>query len=246
MQNIIPVILTHNCYRYNETTDTFEARSWYCCFSVGVKAYHHSPNILLTVLLSWLGWHWCTRARCRLLKIMNAFMGRRMCSLPWKLKLLVFYLISTIIWTRSMWLIGLVEGVNVCYWISKRWFDSRPTKLFANLLVFACCCNVADITFTALHDASQLRMTSLGHQTPSKWKNKAIGSPNLAFLGLRISLSVRPGRDRCLAECPSSAWWLGPGPSSNDIISEDWEVGERRKSSSWRWWSGGMALGREL
>jgi hypothetical protein len=33
-----------------------------------------------TVLLSWLGCFWCTRGRCRLLKIMNAFMGLRMRS----------------------------------------------------------------------------------------------------------------------------------------------------------------------
>lgn len=59
---------------------TWKARSWYCCFSLGPRAYHHSPRILLTVRLSWLGCRWCTRARWRLLKIMNAFMGRRMWS----------------------------------------------------------------------------------------------------------------------------------------------------------------------
>lgn len=59
---------------------TWKAKSWYCCFSLGPRAYHHSPRILLTVRLSWLGWRWCTRARWRLLKIMNAFMGRRMWS----------------------------------------------------------------------------------------------------------------------------------------------------------------------
>lgn len=59
---------------------TWKAKSWYCCFSLGPRAYHHSPRILLTVRLSWLGCRWCTRARWRLLKIMNAFMGRRMWS----------------------------------------------------------------------------------------------------------------------------------------------------------------------
>lgn len=59
---------------------TWKARSWYCCFSLGPRAYHHSPRILLTVRLSWLGCRWCTRARWRLLKIMKAFMGRRMWS----------------------------------------------------------------------------------------------------------------------------------------------------------------------
>lgn len=59
---------------------TWKARSWYFCFSLGPRAYHHSPRILLTVLLSWLGCRWWTKARCRLLKIMKAFMGRRIWS----------------------------------------------------------------------------------------------------------------------------------------------------------------------
>lgn len=34
---------------------TWKAKSWYFCFSLGPRAYHHSPRILLTVRLSWLG-----------------------------------------------------------------------------------------------------------------------------------------------------------------------------------------------
>lgn len=60
--------------------NTWKAKSWYFCFSFGPRAYHHSPRILLTVLLSWFGCRWCTKARWRLLKIMNAFIGRRMWS----------------------------------------------------------------------------------------------------------------------------------------------------------------------
>lgn len=59
---------------------TWKAKSWYFCFSLGPRAYHHSPRILLTVLLSWFGCRWCTNARWRLLKIINAFIGRRMWS----------------------------------------------------------------------------------------------------------------------------------------------------------------------
>lgn len=70
----------HTYQRTWERIFTWKARSWYCCFSLGPRAYHHSPRILLTVRLSWLGCRWCTRARWRLLKIMNAFMGRRMWS----------------------------------------------------------------------------------------------------------------------------------------------------------------------
>uniref|UniRef100_A0A182IQS0 Uncharacterized protein n=1 Tax=Anopheles atroparvus TaxID=41427 RepID=A0A182IQS0_ANOAO len=53
------------------------ASSWYLVFSSGFSAYHHSPRILLTVRLSWFGCFWCTSARWRLEKIMNAFIGRR-------------------------------------------------------------------------------------------------------------------------------------------------------------------------
>lgn len=60
--------------------DTWKARSWYFCFSLAPRAYHHSPRILLTVRLSWFGCLWCTKARWRLLKIINAFIGRRMWS----------------------------------------------------------------------------------------------------------------------------------------------------------------------
>ena len=60
---------------------TWKAKSWYFCFSLGPSAYHHSPRILLTVRLSWFGWRWWTKARCRLLNIMNAFIGRLMWSL---------------------------------------------------------------------------------------------------------------------------------------------------------------------
>ena len=60
---------------------TWLARSWYFCFSSGPRAYHHSPRILDTVRLSWLGWRWWTRGRWRLLKIINAFIGRLMWSL---------------------------------------------------------------------------------------------------------------------------------------------------------------------
>ena len=56
---------------------TWLARSWYCFFSSGFKAYHHSPRILLTDRLSWLGCRWCTSVRWRLLNIMKAFIGRR-------------------------------------------------------------------------------------------------------------------------------------------------------------------------
>lgn len=63
-----------------QNTDTWKAKSWYFCFSLGPRAYHHSPRILLTVLLSWFGCRWCTNARWRLLKIINAFIGRRMWS----------------------------------------------------------------------------------------------------------------------------------------------------------------------
>ena len=56
---------------------TWLARSWYCFFSSGFSAYHHSPRILLTDRLSWFGYRWWTSARWRLLKIMNAFIGRR-------------------------------------------------------------------------------------------------------------------------------------------------------------------------
>lgn len=64
---------------------TWKAKSWYFCFSLGPRAYHHSPRILLTVLLSWFGCRWCTNARWRLLKIINAFIGRRMWSFSlWK------------------------------------------------------------------------------------------------------------------------------------------------------------------
>lgn len=64
---------------------TWKAKSWYFCFSLGPRAYHHSPRILLTVLLSWFGCRWCTSARWRLLKIINAFIGRRMWSFSlWK------------------------------------------------------------------------------------------------------------------------------------------------------------------
>lgn len=66
---------------------TWKAKSWYFCFSLGPRAYHHSPRILLTVLLSWFGCRWCTKARWRLLKIMKAFIGRRMWSFSfWKRK----------------------------------------------------------------------------------------------------------------------------------------------------------------
>lgn len=66
---------------------TWKAKSWYFCFSFGPRAYHHSPRILLTVLLSWFGCRWCTKARWRLLKIMKAFIGRRMWSFSfWKRK----------------------------------------------------------------------------------------------------------------------------------------------------------------
>lgn len=64
---------------------TWKAKSWYFCFSLGPRAYHHSPRILLTVLLSWFGCRWCTNARWRLLKIIKAFIGRRMWSFSlWK------------------------------------------------------------------------------------------------------------------------------------------------------------------
>jgi len=54
---------------------TSEARSMYFCFSFPSREYHHSPRILLTVLLSLLGCLWWTMARCLLEKIMKAFMG---------------------------------------------------------------------------------------------------------------------------------------------------------------------------
>jgi len=60
-----------------EVIQTWLARSWYCFFSSGFSAYHHSPSILLTDRLSWFGCRWWTRVRCRLLKIMKAFIGRR-------------------------------------------------------------------------------------------------------------------------------------------------------------------------
>lgn len=64
---------------------TWKAKSWYFCFSFGPRAYHHSPRILLTVLLSWFGCRWCTNARWRLLKIIKAFIGRLMWSFSlWK------------------------------------------------------------------------------------------------------------------------------------------------------------------
>ncbi len=79
---------------------TWNAKSWYFCFSLGPRAYHHSPKIFDTVRLSWLGWRWCTKARWRFEKIMNAFIGRLMwspLSFPWKIfkrKLLVVHLFA--------------------------------------------------------------------------------------------------------------------------------------------------------
>lgn len=64
---------------------TWNAKSWYFCFSLAPRAYHHSPRILLTVLLSWFGCRWCTNARWRLLNIIKAFIGLRMWSFSlWK------------------------------------------------------------------------------------------------------------------------------------------------------------------
>ena len=73
---------------YAHAIPTWNAKSWYFCFSLGPRAYHHSPKIFDTVRLSWLGWRWCTKARCRFEKIMNAFIGRLMwspLSFPWKI-----------------------------------------------------------------------------------------------------------------------------------------------------------------
>lgn len=53
------------------------ASTWYCVLPSEPRAYHHSPSILLTVRLSWLGCFSCTNERCFFEKIMNAFMGRR-------------------------------------------------------------------------------------------------------------------------------------------------------------------------
>lgn len=73
------------CTSFCMYLDTWKAKSWYFCFSLGPRAYHHSPRILLTVLLSWFGWRWWTNARWRLLKIINAFIGRLMWSFSlWK------------------------------------------------------------------------------------------------------------------------------------------------------------------
>lgn len=73
------------CTSFCMHLDTWKAKSWYFCFSLGPRAYHHSPRILLTVLLSWFGWRWWTNARWRLLKIINAFIGRLMWSFSlWK------------------------------------------------------------------------------------------------------------------------------------------------------------------
>lgn len=77
-------------HTHTNTHFTWNARSWYFCFSLGPKAYHHSPRILLTVRLSWLGCRWWTRARWRLLKIMKAFMGLRI----WSFSLYVWRSIS--------------------------------------------------------------------------------------------------------------------------------------------------------
>lgn len=75
---------------------TWLASSLYFCFSLGPRAYHHSPRILLTVLLSWFGCRWWTKCRCLLLNIIKAFMGLLMWSLSfdynlWKLKLDIAY-----------------------------------------------------------------------------------------------------------------------------------------------------------